>query len=397
MYLAAAYDKFISWQNAFLNNIIGNISQSGVLHYFRDQLQKEIYAQDATKSEVVTLNLNTDFSLYQSFEEIIVAFSNRNCFEKNGTINYTNYKNISYNFDLIEEEIGKIILPGKKLFKVDGQRFVTYGFEGYRGGNSTIIQDFVNKYKQDKLEKEERRVLYEFTHKNLIDFNKFMFSIQLLIFYLKNENYQSETSINDTISAIPDFVKINEDCKRFFEEHPEFKLKVLISIYEYIELLCYSEIVENVNEEYKKKLEKEETIKINNYFDNGEKKLVDKLLLATTVRKLISRFLSGKRGENEIKENEHLLYFIQAKEEFWDKTLFENPKFDEEFEKMIEEFTVNVCQAIDFYEVLGGDKELLGDKKEFEENENNNNEDNDDNENIDEEKEKKPRKRRKGY
>ena len=48
------------------------------------------------------------------------------------------------------------------------------------------------------------------------------------------------------------------------------------------------------------------------------------------------------------------------------KTLFENPKFDEEFEKMIEEFTVNVCQAIDFYDVLGGDKELLGDKKEFE-------------------------------
>ena len=41
---------------------------------------------------------------------------------------------------------------------------------------------------------------------------------------------------------------------------------------------------------------------------------------------------------------------------------------------MIYSFTVNVNQAIKFYDILGGDKELLGDKKEFEEiNENNNN------------------------
>ena len=101
------------------------------------------------------------------------------------------------------------------------------------------------------------------------------------------------------------------------------------------------------------------------------------MLIATTVRRLISRFLSGKRGENEVKEDENLLYFLQAKEEFWTKDLFNNNKFDEEFENMIYSFTVNVNQAIKFYEILGGDKELLGDKKEFEEvkeNENENNE-----------------------
>ena len=41
---------------------------------------------------------------------------------------------------------------------------------------------------------------------------------------------------------------------------------------------------------------------------------------------------------------------------------------------MVYSFTVNVNQAIKFYDILGGDKELLGDKKEFEEvKENNNN------------------------
>ena len=370
MYLAAAYQKFIIWQNTFLNNIIGNISQSGVLHYFKDQLEKEIYAQDATNAEVISLNLDTNFSLYNSFEEIIIAFSRRNCFENDFSINYSNYKIIKYDYDLIEEELGKIILPGKKLFKNEAERFVTYGFEGYRGGNSTVIQDFIIKYIQRPLLKNERKILYDYTHKNNINYNEFMFSLQLLIFYLKNENYESDFSINEAIKNTPEFVKINDDCKEFFNKHEDFKLNILISIFEYIELLCYKYIIDNVNEEYKKKIEKSETNKILNYFENGEKKLIDKMLLATTVRRLISRFLSGKRGENEIKEDENLLYFLQAKEEFWNKEIFNNPEFDNEFENMISAFEVKVNEAIDFYEVLGGDKELLGDKKEFEEDEN---------------------------
>ena len=151
MHLAAAYQKFINWQNSFLNNIIENISQSGVLHYFKDQLKKEIYAQDATNTEIVNLNLDNDTSLYNSFNEIFTVFSRRNCFDK-GKINYSNYKNIQYDFDLIEEEIGKIILPGKKLFK-NSQRFVTYGFEGYRGGNQLLFKIFLKNINKIHLKK----------------------------------------------------------------------------------------------------------------------------------------------------------------------------------------------------------------------------------------------------
>ena len=151
MYLAEAYQKFINWQNSFLNNIIENISQSGVLHYFKDQLKKEIYAQDATNTEIVNLNLDNDTSSHNSFNEIFTVFSRRNCFDK-GKINYSNYKNIQYDFDLIEEEIGKIILPGKKLFK-NSQRFVTYGFEGYRGGNQLLFKIFLKNINKIHLKK----------------------------------------------------------------------------------------------------------------------------------------------------------------------------------------------------------------------------------------------------
>ena len=397
MYLAAAYQKFINWQNSFLNNIIENISQSGVLHYFKDQLKKEIYAQDATNTEIVNLNLDNDTSLYNSFNEIFTVFSRRNCFDK-GKINYSNYKNIQYDFDLIEEEIGKIILPGKKLFK-NSQRFVTYGFEGYRGGNSTVIQDFIKKYKQNPLEKAQRKILFEYTENNRIDYNGLMFSLQLLIFYLKNENYPSDSSIHQTIEKIPDFVKINEDCKDFFRENQDFQLNILISIFEYFELLCYNQIVDNVNEEYKKEIEREQIEKIDNYFNKNEGKLINKMLLATIVRRFISRRLSGKRGDNEIKSDDNLLYIIQTKEEFWPKEIIQDPKFNIEFKNMIYTFKVNVNQSIKFYDILGGDKELLGDKKEFEEKEEEK-KDNDGEEpflNEEIKKEKKPRKRKKLY
>ena len=41
------------------------------------------------------------------------------------------------------------------------------------------------------------------------------------------------------------------------------------------------------------------------------------MLLNITLRRFISRFLIGKKDENEIKEDEKLLYFIEEKEEFW--------------------------------------------------------------------------------
>ena len=140
----------------------------------------------------------------------------------------------------------------------------------------------------------------------------------------------------------------------------------MISIFEYFELLCYSQIIDNVNDEYKIDINQEEIDKINLFFEDNNNTLISKTLLATIVRKFISRFLSGKRGENEIKEDENLLFFIRYKEDFWPKEIFNDKKFNEEFDQMIKSFLVNVNQAIKFYDVLGGDKELLGDKKEFE-------------------------------
>lgn len=57
MYLAALYQYFAELQNSFLKSICEFLGESGPLHFFRSQITKEIYAQEANPQEVVSLDL----------------------------------------------------------------------------------------------------------------------------------------------------------------------------------------------------------------------------------------------------------------------------------------------------------------------------------------------------
>ena len=46
--------------------------------------------------------------MFNSFEEMVKKFSKRNCYNNDSIINYSNYKNIEYDFDLIEEKLVKL-------------------------------------------------------------------------------------------------------------------------------------------------------------------------------------------------------------------------------------------------------------------------------------------------
>ena len=54
--------------------------------------------------------------MYYNFEDIISSFSRRDIFKDERTINYYNYNTFIYDFESIEEELGKLLLPGKCLF-----------------------------------------------------------------------------------------------------------------------------------------------------------------------------------------------------------------------------------------------------------------------------------------
>ena len=185
-----------------------------------------------------------------------------------------------------------------------------------------------------------------------------MQSLQLIIFYLINNNYQSHFSIHGIIKSLPDFIQINENCKEFFNQYQNLKLEQLIPIFEYFELKSFPQIIKNINIKYKKKIDNTQIDNINLYFKNEELILINKTLLSTSVRKFISRYLNEKKEEDIIQENENLLHLIQIKREFWDKDIISNSKFNEEFNQMINTFEITSEQAINFYRILNGKMSL---------------------------------------
>jgi hypothetical protein len=351
MYLAAAYQNYCDYQNNFLNSIINNMS-SDKFFFLIDKIKIEIPPQIAKKDDIISLDFNN--SMYHSFNELITQYSIKNCFSNDCKINYSNYKQIKFDFDSIEEELGKIILPGKRLFS-NNQKFVTYGFEGYRGDKSSVIQTFDDKYPQEDLIENEKAALNSFLQENH-DFNQIMFSIQLLIFYLSKENENREKSLNEILLKIPSYVQINQELKSFLNRSDIFKLKHILAIYEYIERLCYNQIEENVIADYHIDVSPETKEIIEKYYkDISPDSIITRKILADAVRKFVSRFLTGKRQEMDINGDVDIFLFI-SKNELWPRNFTDNNKFEIEFSQIQDKFNskgkIKVNQAVKLYRLL---------------------------------------------
>ena len=56
MYIAAAYQNFIDWQNQFLDGVIEPLKQNGILHHFVKNMEKTIDVQKAKKNEALNFD-----------------------------------------------------------------------------------------------------------------------------------------------------------------------------------------------------------------------------------------------------------------------------------------------------------------------------------------------------
>ena len=240
MFLASAYSNFIDWQNQFIDEIISKNNMKGILNSYVSQLEKQVNIQDATESEI----LNIDDEIYSFLNELISECSMRNIFNKNDkTINYQKYNDIIYNYDLIEEELGKRLIPYLKKFKKDKIKFVTYFYEGFRGKNSTVLVDFNAKYAQRELTDDEKnfinKILKINNNSNFI--NDIFSSLQILMNEILKENYNQNYLLFDIIEKLPKYIILNEQLikliKDRYVEHKEksFIINSLFSIFEYFE------------------------------------------------------------------------------------------------------------------------------------------------------------------
>ena len=373
MVLAAMYKTLIDIQNIFLNQIINSKSQ--ILSCFNEQLNQEIMIQDVQKSEIIDLDkINEDV-----INDIIVKNSIPDIFgnlKAENQLNFNNLCSFEHNYENIERELGGILLPGLRKFK-DEIRFVTYKYEGFRGNKSSIITTFNEKYPQKELNKEQIKYINDFLNKgdnkNKLEEKKFnkkeiknmFFSLQLLIDYFQKENYDRYDHIGDLINKLPKEINICDEIKLFFKSNEKqnkdlsfnildfseeenknissiyFGLNTLISIFELFEELCWDSFKDNLVADYLQSIDDPWLLKIKQYFENiknDNNKIIKKEKFCTAIRRFISRYLAGKRGENEINENNTLLNEI-IRPELWEPYFTESETFEIEVGKLMEILT----------------------------------------------------------
>ena len=126
----------------------------------------------------------------------------------------------------------------------------------------------------------------------------------------------------------------------------------LVSIFEYFEKLCWEDIRKNVLQDYQIELSEEIKNHILNYFDKNEnEKIINKKDFATTIRKLISRYISGLRQDIEIDSKLELRQYI-LREDLWDKKKIENEAFSKEINEICSN-KIKIGHCFNLYNLIG--------------------------------------------
>ena len=364
MYIAAAYQNFIEWQNGFLEHIIKMGTKNKNLNYYIENMKIKIPVQKANLSQIILIN-NEDYfkdTFFENFKDIINTFSRRNIFDKDGKINYLNYNSFIYEIPQIEEELGKIILSGKCLFeKEDKLNFVTYWGEGFSGGNSEIMNKFYSNYKQKDLNDKEKDIIVQYirekknSEKNY-DFKPFFGSIQLIIFYLSNNNFKETQTISEILNEAPKYVRINNDCLEFFMEKGNYlKVETIMNAFSLFEHLCFEDLCKNLQEQYKSKINEETQNKIKEKLLNNNQRFNDDITIkefGAALRRFISRYLVGKKIKiNDISESGSLVNKL-VKPDLWKEKIGKLQNLKELISNILKDLDLNVEQSYEFYELI---------------------------------------------
>ena len=355
MQIAAIYQDFSRIQNTFLKYIMPRIEKNERLQYLIKKMKEKIPPQKAKKCNIISFKIMAEN--YNSFLQMLLLYSYKD-----------DFGNIKYDLNAIENDLESILLPEKKIF--DDNIYVIYQYESFRNNNSSIIPNFCENYPQIELKEKEKQDLYNFKEKleSNDSIKNILFSIQLLIFYLSENNQEISKAktlkeiINDNF--LPNYIRLSEETVKLFNEY-DFSLLKLFSVYEYFELLCFEDFKNNTNQDYMEEIPKEKSKKLNEYFDrkdkNGKGYLITKKVLSSAVRKFISRFLSGKRNEQEVNCDFELFTYMQYREDIWKKEVRENNNFVGELSELIQ-INILAKNAIKLYDELGGDEFLLGEE-----------------------------------
>ena len=374
MYLAAACQNFISWQNAFLKPIIDANTFNGILNCYIHNIKKKIRLQEAKTRQILLIDDRFSHSKYKDFKEVIYSFSQRNIFSENGKINYSDYNSFKYDYESIEEELGKIILPGICLFEGEKElNFVTFWSEGFRGGRSQILSEFYSKYPQKSLDDKEKEIIINYINEmnkdniNGYDFKEFFASMQIIIFYLNEKGIINiDEKISNFLKNTPAYLKISDDCRHFFKKEGNIlTIDKIMNIFFFIEHLCFKDLEKTLQEEYKAKIPEDikEKIKSKLLKNKDDPNAIYTIKdLGAAIRRFISRYLAGKTEEIDINPERDLAFEL-TRRDLWEQNIANNDNLDDIIINHLDEFKLKVGQVYEFYILIGEEDNKLINKK----------------------------------
>ena len=231
-----------------------------------------------------------------------------------------------------------------------------------------MIIKLYSKYKQEDLNKDEKQIVFDYIsnmNKNNLkkgnenknyDFKNFFASMQMLIFYLTEKGVmKEEETINKVIKNAPSYLKLSDDCTSFFNnEGKMFTLKKIMNLFCFFEHLCFNDLAETLQKEYRAPIDKDIKDKIIEKFikKNDPKDPISIKNLGTAVRRLISRYLAGKLETTDIKEDRILAYDL-SREEFWEEKVGKLENLIDLLDQKFKDFQLTVGQAYEFYQIIG--------------------------------------------
>ena len=351
MYIASAYQNFITWQNNFLDKILEPLKNNPFLNHFAKNIEKKIDVQKAKKAQTLNFDeVNEEFS--------IQLFSNckRDIFIDDNKINYINYKKLVYDFDFLEKYLGRRLLINKTRFNdYKKLKYVTYCFEAFKENKNSILVEFKKYYtKQISLDINYKQKIYDYIGELLIDnnedFKKILFSIQLLIYYLSQENKNPKDEIIIIIRDLPFYVNISNEAKNFFEKL-EIKVEELLEVYLFIELITVNSIIKNLNQKYKTPLDKEAIKEIKLLFEQNKFSIIKKHDLYTACRKIISRYLINTVEDIDGNENNSLELYLD-REELWEKEIWDKNELLHNDLNLLKKYNITIGQCYELYMLL---------------------------------------------
>ena len=369
MYLSAASQSFIGWQNSFLSNILeNNSSKESILYQYTNSIKNLIGVNEANNNQILLIEERIEKSEYNDIEHIILIYSERNIY-KNDKTNYNSneYNNFTYNYDKIEEELGKIILPGVQMFKSeDNLNLVIYWGEGFKGKRSQILIEFCMKYGQRELDENQKEIIFNYIKEKIInkDIIKQIFSfMQMLIIYLSTKkDLIKDLAILSLIKSLSIDFDFPQDVIDFFIVNEKIiAVDNLIDIYIIFEYLCFEDLIMILKDEYKKDIDenikKDITYKIQERLENKEinYNLIFSIKnFAIAIRRLISRYLVGSGELNDIKP-ESELYFELSREDLWNEQLKNIDNLNEKIYGIIGDWKLKVNEAFCLYKLIVND------------------------------------------